>query len=250
MIGNLIQWLRSLIFIIQMYVMLAVIGFGGIPIALVNRKSAYGIIRAYCNWVRWTASWMIGLKTEIRGEVPTGPVIIAAKHQSFLDILLISSVIPRLRFIMKKELRWAPVIGMYAAWTNTIPVDRGKKGQAIRDMVNAVLHGPKEPSQLVIFPQGTRVAAGAKKPYKIGTAVLYEKTGQTVIPAATNVGVFWPRHGILRKPGLAVVEFLPAIEPGLSSRAFMAEVESSIENASDCLMAEAGLVVGGDDERN
>lgn len=241
MIGTAIQWLRSVIFITQMYLMLGIIGFGGIPIALVRRDAVYEVIRAYCNWVRWTASWMVGLKSEIRGEIPTGPVIVAAKHQSFFDILLIAGSVPRMRFIMKKELRWAPVIGMYAKWTHTIPVDRGKKGQAIRDMVDAVIHGPKTPSQLVIFPQGTRVAAGAKRPYKIGTAVLYEKTGQAVVPAATNVGVYWPRRSLLRKPGLAVVEFLPPIEPGLGARAFMERVEHDVETASDRLMAEAGL---------
>ncbi len=246
MTGYAIQWLRSLIFIIQMYAMLGIIGFGGIPVALINRKYSYGVIRLYCNWVRWTAAWMIGLKSEIRGKAPTEAVIIAAKHQSFFDILLISSVIPRLRFIMKKELRRAPVIGMYARWTNTIPVDRGSRGQAIRDMVDAVLSGAGEPGQLVIFPQGTRVAAGARRPYKIGTAVLYEKTGRRVIPAATNVGVFWPRRGILRKPGLAVVEFLPEIPPGLSSREFMERLETVVETASDRLMAEAGLKPGAD----
>ncbi|MFV2053890.1 lysophospholipid acyltransferase family protein [Aliiroseovarius sp. YM-037] len=238
-----IQWLRSLVFIIQMYVMLGIIGLLGMPFAMINRKYAFVAIRLYCNWVRWTASWMVGLKSEIRGEVPTDGVIVAAKHQSFFDILLISSAVPRLRFIMKKELRWAPIIGQYAIWTDTIPVDRGKRGQAIKSMVRAVKTGTKEPSQLVIFPQGTRVAAGAKKPYKIGTAVLYEQTDQAVVPAATNVGVFWRRHGIMRRPGLAVVEFLPRIEQGLSTEAFMKRVEHDVETASDALMAEAGLQV-------
>lgn len=246
MIRHAFQWVRSLIFIAQMYLMLGIIGFGGIPFALIRRDAVYEVVRAYCNWVRWTASWMIGLKTEIRGDIPSGPVIVAAKHQSFLDILMIAGSVPRMRFIMKKELRWAPVIGLYARWTHTIPVDRGKKGQAIKDMVKAVVNGPKEPSQLVIFPQGTRVAAGVKKPYKIGAAVLYEKTGQTVIPAATNVGMFWPRRSLLRKPGLAVVEFLPALEPGKGTRAFMQQLETSIETASDRLMAEARLATGND----
>ena len=84
-------------------------------------------------------------------------------------------------------------------------------------------------------------APGAKASYKIGTAVLYEATGQACIPAATNVGVFWPRTGIYRKPGLAVVEFLPAIEPGLEQASFMAKLERDIETASSRLMADAGF---------
>lgn len=235
------QWLRSLLFITQMYIMLPLIGFGLLPLALINRKNAYWIIRLYCNWVRWTASWMVGLRSEIRGEVPEGACIVASKHQSFFDILLISSAVPRLKFIMKSELRWAPVINLYAHWTRTIPVNRGKRGAAIKQMVAAVKAGADEPSQLIIFPQGTRAAIGVKKPYKIGTGVLYKETGLPVVPAATNVGAFWPRHGIMRKPGVAVLEFLEPIEPGLDLDVFMARMEEAVETASDKLAIEAGV---------
>jgi 1-acyl-sn-glycerol-3-phosphate acyltransferase len=57
------------------------------------------------------------------------------------------------------------------------------------------------------------------------------------------VGVFWPRHGILRKPGLAVVEFLPEIPAGVPQADFMAQIERAVEEASNRLMAEAGFHV-------
>ena len=98
-----------------------------------------------------------------------------------------------------------------------------------------------EPGQLIIYSQGTRVAPGAKLPYKVGTAVLYEKTGQTAVPVATNVGVFWPRTGIYRKPGVAVVEFMDPIEPGLSKEDFMEVLETRVEARSNALMREAGF---------
>jgi 1-acyl-sn-glycerol-3-phosphate acyltransferase len=103
--------------------------------------------------------------------------------------------------------------------------------------------GRAAPGQLVIYPQGTRVAAGAWLPYKVGTGVLYAETGQPCVPAATNVGVFWPRRGILRGKGLAVVEFLPRIPPGMAQPEFMARIEDEVETASNRLMAEAGFVV-------
>ncbi|WP_432450300.1 lysophospholipid acyltransferase family protein [Aliiroseovarius marinus] len=238
-----IQWLRSLVFIVQMYLMLPIVGFLGMPLVWIKRDNAFKVIHFYCHWVRWTASWMIGLKSEIRGEVPTGEVLIAAKHQSFFDILLLASVLPRLKFIYKSQLKWAPVINIYAIYTNSVPVNRGKRGAAIKQMVAAVKEGQKAPGQLVIFPQGTRVAAGVKKPYKVGMGALYKETGQAVVPASTNVGVFWKRHGIMRHPGLAVVEFHSPIEPGLELDAFMERVEEVVETGSDALMAEAGLKV-------
>ena len=148
---------------------------------------------------------------------------------------------PRPKFIMKSSLKWAPILGWYAGRIGCVPVDRGKPALAIAQMMEGVANSSIEPGQLIIYPQGTRVAPAAHKPYKIGTAVLYKQLGQDCVPAATNVGVFWPRHGFFRKPGLAVVEFLPRIAVGKSSSAFMAELEDTIESASNRLMAEAGF---------
>ncbi len=239
-----IQWIRSLFFIIQMYIMLPIVGFGMAPFVYLKPSLAFGVIRFYCNWVRWTASWMVGLKTEIRGEIPDGAVIVASKHQSFLDILLLSAALPRIKFIMKAELRFVPVISLYARFTNSIPVKRGKRGAAIKKMISDVKTGQQEAGQLIIFPQGTRVAAGAKKPYKVGAYVLYEQTGQAVVPAATNVGVFWKRHGLMRYPGTAVLEFLDPIEPGKSQKEFMEAMETAVETHSDRLMREVGFGEG------
>lgn len=235
------RWLASLAFILQMYLAMAVLAVVYTPVVLFDRDKGWTACRTYCRWVRWSARWMVGLHSEIRGEVPQSEVLIASKHQSFFDIILIVSVAPRPKFIMKKELLWAPIVGFYARAIGCIAVDRGKGGQAIKAMVAAVRAGRDRPGQLIIFPQGTRVAAGAHLPYKAGAGILYKEMGQDCVPAATNVGVFWPRHGILRHPGLAVLEFLPPIPPGLSISAFMAEIERVVEAGSDRLMREAGL---------
>ena len=235
------QGLASLAFIIQMYVMMALMALVWTPAVLVRRDLAFTACRTYCLWVRWSARWMVGLRSEIRGEVPEGEVLIASKHQSFFDIILIVSAVPRPKFIMKKELLWAPIVGFYAKAIGCIPVDRSQRGRAIKRMVAAVAEGRSRPGQLIIFPQGTRVAAGAHLPYKAGAGILYRELAQPCVPAATNVGVFWPRHGILRHSGLAVLEFLPAIAPGLSIAAFMGEIEARVEAASDALMREAGF---------
>ncbi|MDX1782454.1 MAG: lysophospholipid acyltransferase family protein, partial [Thalassovita sp.] len=200
------QWLRSLIFVCQMYAMMAIMGIVFFPFALATHHGARIAAKTYCRWVLWTARWMVGLRGEIRGEVPTGEVMVAAKHQSFFDIILLFHALPAPKFIMKRELLWTPVIGQYAYRIGCVPVDRGKRGAAIKKMVADVAKGTQRPGQLVIYPQGTRVAAGAWKPYKVGTAILSEELGQDCVPAATNVGVFWKRTGIYRKPGLAVVE--------------------------------------------
>jgi 1-acyl-sn-glycerol-3-phosphate acyltransferase len=236
------QWLMSLIFIIQMYVAMLVVGVVYLPYALLDRDGALAACHAYCRWVMFSLRWMTGLRTEVRGTPPTSEALVAAKHQSFLDIIMIFNAVPRGKFIMKRELVYAPVLGWYGLRIGCVPVNRGKRGAAITKMMSDVKSGAQRAGQLIIYSQGTRVAPGVKAPYKVGTGALYKQLDQVCCPVATNVGVFWPKRGIYRKPGLAVVEFLPVIEPGLTGAEFMSRLESEVETASDALCAEAGLI--------
>jgi 1-acyl-sn-glycerol-3-phosphate acyltransferase len=240
-----VQWCRSLIFAFQAYLVMVLMAVALAPWAMVDRRGAFAAVHGWCRWVRWTASWMVGLKSEVRGPVPDGEVMIAAKHQSFFDIIILVSVLPRPKFIMKKQLVWTPIVGWYGKRIGCVAVDRGKRGAAIKAMVERVNAGDQDPGQLIIFPQGTRVAPGAKRDYKVGVSVLYQELNRPVVPVACNVGVFWPRQRVYREPGLAVIEFLPMLEPGLEKRAFLSQIEEIVETRSNALMAEAGFQVPG-----
>ena len=119
-----------------------------------------------------------------------------------------------------------------------VPVDRGKRGAAISKMLSDVKAGAALPGQLIIYPQGTRTAPGEYRPYKKGTGALYHQLGQPCVPVATNIGMFWPKRGVYRKPGVAVVEYLDPIAPGMETADFMAHLEEVIETASNALNAE------------
>lgn len=233
------QLIRSLIFNISIYVVMVIYAIVFFIPALISKEWAFKACHAWCIYVRWALRWMIGLETEVRGTPPTGEVMVAAKHQSFLDIIVIYNSIPRGKFIMKRELMYAPILGQYSLRLGCVPVDRGKRGAAIEKMKHDIARGAADPGQLVIYPQGTRVAPGDKKPYKVGTGVIYETLGQPCVPVATNIGYFWPKRGILRKPGKSVVEFLDPIPPGLPLKEFMERMESAIETRSDALLEEA-----------
>jgi len=118
----------------------------------------------------------------VRGKIPTDEVMVAAKHQSFLDVILIYGAVPRGKFIMKRLLKWAPVLGWFALRIGCVPVDRGKRGLAIRKMLADVKAGLTKPGQLIIYPQGTRVAPGAVMPYKKGSIALYTQLNKPCFP--------------------------------------------------------------------
>ena len=234
------QLLRSVVFEALVYLTMGVLGILGAPFALWSVNGAYGVCRLYARVTFFFLRSIVGIRVEVRGEVPTGEVLVAAKHQSFLDILMIYEALPRAKFIMKKELKWAPFIGLYALRIGSTPVARGERGKAMKAMVDHA-GGAAEPRQLVIYPQGTRVAPGARLPFKVGAGVLYERMGTACVPVATNAGVLWGRRALVKHAGLAVVEFLPPIEPGLDVPQFMRRLESDVEAASDRLMRGAGF---------
>lgn len=230
------QWLKSIFFIFQMYLVMAIMATIYMPLTLFSQEWTFRGVRNYCHWVRFSAHHLVGLKSEIRGTPPEDEVLVCAKHQSFFDILILCSVLPRPRFVMKKQLRNTPIVGYFARKIGCVVVDRGKKQLAINQLIQGVNSSQSNESQLVIYPQGTRVAPNQKKPYKIGAYVIYEMLNKPCIPVATNVGCFWPRRAILRRPGKAVVEFLPPIDRGLTQRDFMAQIEAVIEENSNRLM--------------
>lgn len=238
------QTIRSFVHIVQMYAAMPIIAVVFFPWALFSAKGAHAACHTYCAWVFWTLKWMVGLKIEVRGTPPTDEVLIAAKHQSFLDVMAIYHAVPRGKFIMKSELRFAPFIGQYGLRIGCVPVNRGKRGVAIKKMLEDVRSGKQQGGQLIIYPQGTRIAPGVSAPYKAGSGALYGQMGQPCVPVATNIGVFWPKTGITRKPGVAVVEFLPPIEPGLAPKPFLKQLEAEIEAASDALLDEVGFERG------
>ncbi len=232
---------RSLVFDALMYGLMLILGILLAPMAIWSVEGAYLAIKIYARTVLALLAMICGLRTEVRGEVPTGEVLIAAKHQSFLDILILVRDVPRPKFVMKQQLKWAPVFGLYAMRVGSTPVNRGAKSQAMKSMIAHVEKSGTAARQLVIYPQGTRVLPGASLPYKIGAGVLYGRMGTPCVPAATNVGVFWARRSPYRRPGLATVEFLEPIAPGLKLPEFMARIETAIETRSNALMREASF---------
>jgi len=141
-------------------------------------------------------------------------------------------------YVMKKELMWIPFYGWFCAKAGMIVVDREGHSKALRKLLTEGQASLKAGRQLIIFPEGTRVAPGETGEYKPGIAALYRSGDLPCIPMATNSGVHWPAHGFLRTPGTIVYEFLEPIPPGLPRPEFMRLLEERIEAGSKALLGE------------
>ncbi len=239
------QWLRSAILVFLVYLLMAVMGVLGAPVVLWSRAWTRGWMKLYARTVFVLARWLCGLRVEWRGPVPSGAVVVASKHQSLLDVLMMFAALPEPHFVMKRELIWAPVLGLYALRAGSIWITREKRGEG-KTMLRRLQNRHKGTGQIVIYPQGTRVPPGEVRPYRRGAAMAYGNFALPMVLAATNVGWFWPKRGILRRPGTAVLEFLETLPPSLPRAEGMRRMEAEIEAASNRLGAEAARQLGMD----
>ncbi len=236
----LMSYLRGMFSDTLIYLSMLVLGVIGLPFSLVSKRYAYAFIKLYCRTCFLILRVVSNINVECRGKIPTGNVIVCSKHMSFLDILMLAYYLPRFSFVMKRELIFTPIIGIYALRVGCVPVARGTGSKALNGMIKEYDESSPDSKekQIVIYPQGTRVYPKEIKEYKIGAGVLYQKFKLPCHLVGTNTGMFWPKGSFKRNPGVAVIEFTEVLDPGLDLRDFMKSIERSIEKSSNCLMDE------------
>jgi 1-acyl-sn-glycerol-3-phosphate acyltransferase len=235
--------IRSLLFNAVFYVSIILYMLIGLPILLLPQRYIMMMVRVWSRYFVWLTAHLAGIKMEVRGReyLRAGPLLIAAKHQSLWETMALLQFFDDPCFILKRELTYIPLFGWYLARTHQIPVDR-RGGAKVRNELlkrtrQAILSGSGR--QLIMFPEGTRRPVGAPPAYRSGIAHVYEALGVAVTPVAMNSGMFWPRRSLKLKPGTIVVEFLPDIPGGLPRDEFMQRLETTIETATNRLIADA-----------
>ena len=180
----------------------------------------------------------------------SGPVILAANHRSYFDVVALGLTILRAgripRSLAKKELFDAPIIGQLARAFGQIMVDRkGAGASALVEAVNALRAG----EAIVILPQGTiprgRDFFDPQLSGRPGVGRLAGATRAPVIP----IGVWgseqvWPRSALLPRvtnllhPPTVRVRVGPAVE-GLTYQDARADTETIMAAIADQLPDES-----------
>ena len=187
-------------------------------------------------WVRLAilmARWLCGVRWRVEGEqhLPEQPVIVLAKHQSTWEAFWLPSFLPRrMSFVYKRELHWIPFFGWAVASAGMINIDRARGGDAFEQMLAQGERLLRDGWWIVIFPEGTRTAPGARPRYKTGGARLAVRTGVPVLPIAVDSGEVWPRGLLIRRAGEITVSIgAPIATRGKSVEQVAAEAERWIE---------------------
>jgi 1-acyl-sn-glycerol-3-phosphate acyltransferase len=167
-----------------------------------------------------------------REHLPSGPAVIAAKHQSAFDTIVWLALLPDPVYVLKQELLRIPVWGTLARKYGAVAVDRAGGASALKRMVREAGAAAAEGSQIIIFPEGTRTYPGQRIPYLPGVVALGAAVGRPIIPAATDSGVFWGRRAFAKRPGTLTVAVLPPLPEGLPRAKLLARMQEAIEGES------------------
>src|SRR5689334_19532579 len=167
---------------------------------------------------------------EGRENLPRQPSIALIKHSSSWETFAQAVLLPPQVWVLKRELTWIPFVGWGIRLLHAIAIDRGAGGKAVRQMIEQGRNRLATGHWIAVFPEGTRVAVGEVRRYGVGGAAIAAETGALVVPVAHNAGYFWPRRGLLKKPGVIRVVIGPPITTqGRDARAINEEAQRFID---------------------
>jgi 1-acyl-sn-glycerol-3-phosphate acyltransferase len=222
-------------------VLFALVFYGGtvpavllsFPIGLMGTAAIRGWAHLWARFHRSCARQILGIRTSFEGAPPTGPALVAVKHQSMYETLEIILALDEPAIVLKRELTRIPLWGWVVRRYGAIPVDRAAGAAALRAMMRAGEAAIAEGRPIVIFPEGTRVAPGERPPLQPGFAGLYRALKLPVVPVAVDSGRLWPRRSFVKQSGRVTIRFGEPIPPGLAR----AEVEAAVHRAINALDA-------------
>jgi len=232
---------RTLLYNVLFYVNFIVIAGGLAPALLLPLRYIWFVPKIWSRVSLWLHRTVCGVGEDVSGleNIPVGGFLVACKHQSTWETLRLLTLFPKPAFVYKRQLRWAPLFGWYLIRFGQIPVNRGKRSKALRDMAAIVAERIDQGYQVIIFPEGTRRPPLAEPDYKYGVTYLYSKLSAPCLPIALNSGLFWPRRTFAHRQGAVTLKILPPIPPGHDADTFSAELQQAIESAVADMNAEA-----------
>lgn len=166
---------------------------------------------------RWWARALLasaGVRVRLHGHLPseaTEPRIYVSNHVSWFDILALVEAVHRFSFIAKAELFRVPLFGPAARAVGTIPIERDNRKAAFESyaLAGKMMRAGRN---VIVFPEGTRGADYALRPFKKGPFVLAIASGAPIVPTIVHGTIHVNPRGSLRaRPGDVEVHFLEPV---------------------------------------
>lgn len=144
-------------------------------------------------------------------NIPAQTAVVLQKHSSAWETIAGIVYYPKHTWVLKRELMWIPILGWALAMLRVVPINRKGRRKAVHQVVE---HGSKrlrDGYNVMIYPEGTRVAVGENGRFGRSGSFLAIASGHPVVPIAHNAGEFWGRRAVLKRPGVVRVCIGPPI---------------------------------------
>ena len=217
---------RSILFYLLFYGGSFLLAFVVTARLLLPGRGFVHTVHTWVRWHRWCVVHVLGIAVRIEGEVPSGPVLVALKHESYFEAIDLPVLLDYPAVFAKVELLSVPLWGRAGRHYGLIGVERDQGAKALRAMIAEARRRTAEGRVLAIFPEGTRVAHGQQPALQAGFAGVYKLLGLPVVPAAVDSGVLYKHRWKPR--GTITYRFGATIEPGLPREEIEARVHAAI----------------------
>ena len=221
------QSIRSALFALIFYPATLLFVLSGIAGAAIGTRAVRAVVHGWADFHHALVRELLGIRTEVIGELPPGPLLIAAKHESMFETIEILRVASTPVVVIKRELSDLPLFGWLTRRYGVIPVDREAGASALRKMLALGRAAIADQRPVVIFPEGTRVPHGQAPELRAGFAGLYRMLGLPVVPVAVDSGRLWSR-GLLKRGGVITFTIGETIPAGLKREEAEARVHAGI----------------------
>jgi 1-acyl-sn-glycerol-3-phosphate acyltransferase len=222
--------IRSLLFAAIFYPATVLWVLAGMVATLFGRRPTLAVVLSWVDLHHWLTTHLLGIRSKVDGVIPTGPHLIAVKHQSMYETLEMVRITNLPVMVLKKELADIPLFGLLTRRYGVIPVERSAGAKALRNLVSEGERAIATGRPVIIFPEGTRVRVGETPELKSGFVALYRALGLPVVPVAMNSGQLWGR-GLVHRPGTVTFQIGQTIPPGLKRQ----EIEERVHAAINAL---------------
>ncbi|MGN6210753.1 lysophospholipid acyltransferase family protein [Asticcacaulis sp.] len=206
-----------------------------------GRKPVKWIIQRYTRRMVQAMRIFAGIRLEVRGRehIPAQPVIFACKHHSWGDGFCIYSQFDDLAFVTGDHLEKFPLMSTLLSKLGAIVVNNCGGIEARKNLASRSADAAKDGRSILIYPEGHLNAPGTYRRYRSGVWHMMNNFNMSVVPVATNLGLFWEEDHYKKTPGTAILEFLEPIPPGMGKDEFLATLRDRIEARSQALISEA-----------
>ncbi len=205
----------------------------------------YRIITVWTRLMVLASRHVCGIHFQLRGaeNIPSQPCVVLSKHQSAWETLAFQVIFPPQVYVIKRELLWIPFFGWGLAMLSPIAIDRKSGTRALRQMIVQGKNRLARGFWVIVYPEGTRIAPGARSNYQTGGAAIAVHAGVPVLPVAHNAGTCWPRAAFLKRPGVITVSIgKPLASNGTKADDLTRAAETWIESEMQRLDAGDGRV--------